>query len=73
MYGLKVSGKEGATAVGLLHLIDKSPAASVHELDTPGFGEADVENRVALNLARSHRRSQRGFDWRYGDRQAHFR
>lgn len=54
LHGLKVSGREGPVALGVLHLLDKSPNPTVHDDDTPGFNEDDVEGRIALNhIARS--------------------
>ena len=48
VYGLKLSGRQGRVGLGLLHALDQSPNASVHEQGSPGFTEAEVEDRVAL-------------------------
>jgi hypothetical protein len=53
-YGLKVSGREGTVALGVLHALDRSPTQTVHERETPGFEQEDVEGAWALNnLARA--------------------
>ena len=49
LYGLKFSGKEGRSALGFLHLVDKTPSATVHELDTPGFNDDELADRIAIN------------------------
>ena len=52
-YGLKVSGREGKVALGVLHLMDKSPNPTVHDDDTPGFNEDDVEAITLNHIGRS--------------------
>jgi hypothetical protein len=49
VYGAKVSGQEGPIAIGVLHAVDRTPAPTVHERDTPGFSPDDVEEAWALN------------------------
>jgi len=47
--GIKVGGKEGPISIGVLHAIDRSPAASIHEFGSPGFSEEEVEGAWAAN------------------------
>jgi len=47
VYGLKLSGRQGAVGVGFLQAIDQSPQSSVHELGSPGFEEDQLTDRVA--------------------------
>lgn len=53
LYGVKLSGREGAWSIGLVHALDRSPLSSAHENSAPGFSEDDVEDRLASStLAR---------------------
>ena len=47
VYGIKLSGREGAYSVGALHALDRSPGPSVNERGTPGFTEDDVKDAYA--------------------------
>lgn len=47
VYGIKLSGREGAYSVGALHALDRSPAPSFNERSTPGFTEDDVVDAYA--------------------------
>ncbi len=47
LYGVKLSGRQGALGLGFLHALDQSPQATIHELGSPGFEEAEVTDRVA--------------------------
>ncbi|HMV65323.1 MAG TPA: DUF5916 domain-containing protein, partial [Myxococcota bacterium] len=49
LYGLKIGGREGEWSVGLLHALDRSPAASVHEHGAPGFTPETVADRSAFD------------------------
>ena len=49
LYGLKLTGREGGVAMGVLHALDRSPGASVHQYGAPGFSEEDVQGAMALN------------------------
>jgi len=49
LYGFKLSGRAGPWSVGALHSLDRSPAPSVHERPTPGFGPDDVDGAWAAN------------------------
>ncbi len=49
LYGVKVAGQEGAWSVGLLHAVDRAPAATVNENGAPGFDSADVTGARADN------------------------
>lgn len=54
VYGTKLSGRAGRWSTGVLHALDRSPNPSVHEGDTPGFSEDDVQGAVAATqLART--------------------
>ncbi len=60
LYGVKVSGREGAWSVGALNSLDLTPLASFNENETPGFDEADIEGRSALNTVFRLRRDVLG-------------
>ncbi|TNE91067.1 MAG: hypothetical protein EP330_06345 [Deltaproteobacteria bacterium] len=49
VYGLKLTGREGPFATGVLHALDRSPRASVHQYGAPGFAEEDVDGALATN------------------------
>ena len=49
VYGLKLTGREGRVATGVLHALDRSPAPSIHEFATPGFGDTDADGSLASN------------------------
>ena len=42
LYGLRSSGREGPVNLGVLHVLDRSPLASVHEFGTEGFDQQDL-------------------------------
>ena len=48
VYGVKVTGREGSFALGVVHALDRSPLASFHEHGTEGFDAEDIEGRQAL-------------------------
>ena len=49
LYGLKFSGKQRGTSIGLLHALDERPTSTfVREGETPGFGDADVDGAKSL-------------------------
>lgn len=53
IYGVKLTGRDGPTSLGIVHALDRSPQGSIHERGTPGFDGVDVEGSQALNtLAR---------------------
>jgi hypothetical protein len=47
--GIKLTGRTNKWSTGVLNVIDQSPAQTVNEATTPGFGEADVEGKQASN------------------------
>ncbi|MEC7987957.1 MAG: sugar-binding protein [Myxococcota bacterium] len=49
VYGVKLAGREGDVDFGVLHALDRSPYASVHEQGAPGFSAEDLEGQWALN------------------------
>jgi hypothetical protein len=49
--GIKVAGREGGWSIGALNVLDRSPLPSVNENPTPGFEDADVADRWAVNTA----------------------
>ena len=49
IYGVKLAGREGHYSIGVLHALDQSPAASLHQDGTPGFATEDVEETLAAN------------------------
>lgn len=63
LYGAKVTGREGALSIGLLHALDRAPLASVHELGTAGFSDAEVEGRWAHNTMARLRLDAFGGGW----------
>jgi len=48
LFGLKLAGREGPWAIGVLNALDRAPLATFNENDTPGFNEEDVEGRQAM-------------------------
>ncbi|MBX2800607.1 MAG: carbohydrate binding family 9 domain-containing protein [Myxococcales bacterium] len=63
VYGLKLSGREGPLSIGLLHALDQSPLASVHEESAPGFDAEDVEDRLGQNTLARLRLDAFGGGW----------
>ena len=61
--GLKLAGRQDAWSLGLMHVIDRSPVASVHGDGTPGFSEADVAGRWSLNTVVRIRRDLPRAGW----------
>lgn len=56
MYGIKLAGREGRWSTGILHVLDRQPAPSVHERGSPGFAPEDVEGRWSIaTMARLRR------------------
>lgn len=49
LYGAKLSGRQGKLSIGVLHALDRDPAPTVHERDTPGFGPDRVDDAWAVN------------------------
>ncbi len=54
IYGTKITGREGPVSVAVLHALDRSPLAAVHQFGSPSWGEDDItdDDLVATSVTR---------------------
>jgi hypothetical protein len=63
LYGLKLAGREGRWSIGVLHAVDRSPVASVHERPTPGFRPEQLAEHWASSTMLRLRHDLPGAGW----------